>query len=161
MRRIAQLLAGAGGLVFVLLMLALAAPHERAPGSGSQAASDVPSPISETATTAFVCPPTTNSFINQVCDLASSGDDWRAMNVPSDQVGPTPAMYAKLARAVLSRDTSACDDSQIVAFIVAGSHVDSATARDTCTTYFASRLRAGWFEISDPATADTIRIRIP
>jgi hypothetical protein len=108
----------------------------------------------------LVCPPTTNDFLNSVCAIASANADWHAITVPSDDLGPTPQMYAKLAVAVLNGDSSACDDSQITTFIMAGSHANAAAANGMCTAYFATRQHDGWFEVSDPATADTIRIEM-
>jgi len=69
-------------------------------------------------------------------------------------------MYAKLAVAVLNSDTSACDDQQVVTFISEGSHVDGKEARSICAAYMSKTATQGYFEVSDPATADTIRIEI-
>jgi hypothetical protein len=151
MRR--SLMRAAGAVIVLAVGAAVFVAMPRFIGLGAGPTASDPPP--------FTCPSSQSAFLTSVCNLSSSSAGWRGISVSSSDVGPTPAMYARLARAVAAGDDSICDDDKTVMFIQYGSHVGKDTAHQICVTYIDDHIALGWFEVSDPATAETIRIDMP
>jgi len=145
MRRLLAAIVTLGGAVAVLgLVVTLVAT--------------VPRPIGATAPP-LQCPSTSNAFLSHVCQLAGTTAAWQTMTV--SKIGPTPEMYAKLAKAVAAMDTSVCSDAQVMQFMAAGWQMKpDAAVTAKCLAYLQKVTAQGWFEITDSATGDTMRIEI-
>ena len=92
----------------------------------------------------------TSDFYRAFCEAVVVGD-WRAIPVPAGPMGPTPQMFARIARASLDQDLSLCDDPLTIQFAQAGSRVpmDAAAAAAACVATLRSFTTNGRTEIFD------------
>lgn len=105
------------------------------------------------------CSNAQTGFLQQVCARGVTGA-WRGVTIGQSDAGPTPAMYARLARAVSAGDAAVCDDQWSLAFIEGGARLDQAAAKGMCLNFIRESQQTGSFEIGDPATGETISIGV-
>jgi hypothetical protein len=141
----AWLLALAGSVLVVAMAAVLRAP-DRTRADASQAA--------------VGCSTTSSTFLEDVCARLGGAGSWHQAAVAATQIGPTPAMYARLAAAIRDRDETVCEDPTTVTFIQAGAHLDAAAATAMCHTYVTQALGVGSFSVPDPATSESITVEV-
>jgi len=79
---------------------------------------------------------------------ALMSDSWHAINARND--GPSAEMTAILALVSLTRDTRACDDPNILAYIEHGFKTDVDTAHATCLNTIDLFYKRGGMYVQDP-----------
>lgn len=103
-----------------------------------------------------------SSFYAEFCSYLTAGG-WSSIAVPTSQVGPTPAMLARLVRAAIDRDESVCKDAATIRYVQIGSRSTTTAAEATamCVSSLRSFAQTGTTIFDYTSTDNTSPLMVP
>jgi hypothetical protein len=103
-----------------------------------------------------------SSFYAEFCRDLTVGD-WSSIAVPTSQVGPTPAMLARLVRAAIDRDESVCADAATIRYVQMGSRSTTTAAEATamCVSSLRSFAQTGATILDYTSTDNSSPLMVP